>query len=450
MATKRPGAETNVHSDNDFAPDAKKTKDDRPSGTLLFSGATDWDSITSKTAILAKSPNTIWKPVRLQSLENVKIVTVSSSSCSVHILAVSDVGHVYAWGRNDKGQLGLGDTKERKCPTLIKELTGYKIVSVATGKGHSLFLSDEGKVLACGDNRSGQTVGGNNTFENLTPKLIKYQGPDVSKIACGNEFSMIVDKTGSVWSWGHPEYGQLGHNTDGATLETGKRQTIWSYLYSPKKIMVWIEKDNKTRAIEPVTGVVIKEITCGKNHTVVIDEKYRAFSWGFGGYGRLGHSQTGDEQVPRLIKFLDGPRRGIKQVVAGGQFNLALSEIPGTCYMWGQYNTSKEANMYPKPITDLSGWQIRSIACSSKGWMVAADDSVIGCVPSPGYGELASGDMKKSSAPPVEIKTLGQVHVLECGMGIAHSIFIARNESEEDEKAISTYGILDQSELDQD
>ena len=145
---------------------------------------------------------------------------------------------------------------------------------------------------------------------------------------------------------------------------------------------------------------------------------------------------------------MDGPRRGIKKIVAGGQFNLALSECPGTCYMWGQYTSSKEANMYPKPISDLSGWQIRSIGCSGKGWMVAADDSVIGCAPSPCFGELASGDMKKSSAQPVEIKTLDKVHVLECGMGIAHSIFIARNENEEDEKAISTYGILDQSDLD--
>ena len=123
---------------------------------------------------------------------------------------------------------------------------------------------------------------------------------------------------------------------------------------------------------------------------IFVDERNRAFSWGFGGYGRLGHSQTGDEHVPRLIKFLDGPRRGIKKIVAGGQFNMALSECPGTCYMWGQYTSSKEANMYPKPIMDLSGWNIRSIACSGKGWMVAADDSVIGAVPSPCFGELVS------------------------------------------------------------
>jgi alpha-tubulin suppressor-like RCC1 family protein len=123
---------------------------------------------------------------------------------------------------------------------------------------------------------------------------------------------------------------------------------------------------------------------------IFTDERFRAFSWGFGGYGRLGHSATVDEQTPRLMKSLDGPRRGIKKVVAGGQFSLAISECPGTCYMWGQYTSSKEANMYPKPIMDLSGWNIRSIGCSAKGWMIAADDSVIGCAGSPCFGELVS------------------------------------------------------------
>ena len=103
--------------------------------------------------------------------------------------------------------------------------------------------------------------------------------------------------------------------------------------------------------------------------------------------------------MPRLIKFLDGPRRGIKKVVAGGQFSLAVSECPGTCYMWGQYTTSKEANMYPKPIADLSGWIIRSIGCSGKGWMVAADDSAIGCSPSPCFGELVSTECDIAFTP---------------------------------------------------
>ena len=56
----------------------------------------------------------------------------------------------------------------------------------------------------------------------------------------------------------------------------------------------------------------IKKISCGPNHTVAVDENNKvdadthqfetfthlqAFSWGFGGYGRLGHSETADELV---------------------------------------------------------------------------------------------------------------------------------------------------------
>ena len=124
-------------------------------------------------------------------------------------------------------------------------------------------------MLACGDNRNGQTVGGAGTATNTTPKLIKYDGPDIAKIACGAEFSMIVDKNGGVWSWGHPEHGQLGHNTDGSFLEkAGKTQ--FHFVYSPEKVHMWVEKDPKVKGATPVTGVVIKEISCGNNHTIAI------------------------------------------------------------------------------------------------------------------------------------------------------------------------------------
>lgn len=120
-----------------------------------------------------------------------------------------------------------------------------------------------------------------------------------------------------------------------------------------------------------------------------MDNNNKAYSWGFGGYGRLGHSSTDNEMVPCLIASFNGPKRGIKSVTCGAQFNLAPAEVPGTTYMWGQYVSSKEANMYPKPIPDLSGWlDIKSIACSTKGWVLSADDTVIAAIPSPAYGEL--------------------------------------------------------------
>ena len=110
---------------------------------MLFSGATDWEDVGRKTTALPRSANTIWKPKRLAALKDVNVVAVSSGSSSVHMFAVTEDGEVYGWGRNEKGQLGLGDTKDRKCPTKIKDINGYKVVKAATGKNHSLFLTGE-------------------------------------------------------------------------------------------------------------------------------------------------------------------------------------------------------------------------------------------------------------------------------------------------------------------
>ena len=66
------------------------------------------------------------------------------------------------------------------------------------------------------------------------------------------------------------------------------------------------------------------------------------------------------------MQSLSQKNRGLVDVVCGAQFNLGLCEIPKMVNMWGIYTTSKEANMYPKPVQDLSGWNTRSIACNTK------------------------------------------------------------------------------------
>lgn len=39
---------------------------------------------------------------------------------------------------------------------------------------------------------------------------ISYNGQPLVKVACGAEFSMVVDCKGNLYSFGCPEYGQLG------------------------------------------------------------------------------------------------------------------------------------------------------------------------------------------------------------------------------------------------
>ena len=45
----------------------------------------------------------------------------------------------------------------------------------------------------------------------------------------------------------------------------------------------------------------MKRVTCGTNHTCIVTDNFKAYSWGFGGNGRLGHSETKDKMMPQLI-----------------------------------------------------------------------------------------------------------------------------------------------------
>ena len=59
---------------------------------------------------------------------------------------------------------------------------------------------------------------------------------------------------------------------------------------------------------------------------IVIDSQKRMFSWGFGGYGRLGHAENKDEMVPRLIKVFEGPNKGAALCAAGSSSSFAYTE----------------------------------------------------------------------------------------------------------------------------
>ena len=53
----------------------------------------------------------------------------------------SEPFYVFPLGRNEKGQLGHGDTLRRDVPTLIECLKDVNIVDAACGRNHTLILS---------------------------------------------------------------------------------------------------------------------------------------------------------------------------------------------------------------------------------------------------------------------------------------------------------------------
>ncbi|KAK8887762.1 copper transport protein ctr1 [Tritrichomonas musculus] len=78
-----------------------------------------------------------------------------------HCFALSKSGIVYARGSNKGGILGLPEkVKNAYTFTKVESIETEKIVSISSSTDHSLFITDEGKVLACGDNSYGQLMTG--------------------------------------------------------------------------------------------------------------------------------------------------------------------------------------------------------------------------------------------------------------------------------------------------
>lgn len=75
-----------------------------------------------------------------------------------------------------------------------------------------------------------------------------------------------MDIKGNLHTFGLPEYGQLGHNTDGKYFINSNKMTF-HFESSPKRIVLYIEKA-KDGHVTPIDGVQIVDFSCGNNHTV--------------------------------------------------------------------------------------------------------------------------------------------------------------------------------------
>ncbi|CAN8015970.1 unnamed protein product [Ixodes persulcatus] len=409
-------------------------------GTVLFSGGTNWDTIGRRPKDKQKAPGAkghdrnLWGPHRLSCLEGVRVKAAFSGCSACHTVLITDQGQAFTWGRNDKGQLGQCDVKVRDVPTLVDTLKETVVVSAACGRGHTLFLTDHGSVFSCGDNKMGQCGVGSQNQSIHVPTRVVFKVRPVVRVSCGGEFSVMVDCKGAVYTFGCPEYGQLGHNTDGRYFVTSNKLQFKCELV-PRRVQIFIDKTREGHVV-PVDDVNIVDVASGLNHTIALDRRKRCFSWGFGGYGRLGHNEPKDEMVPRMIKAFDGPNRGLRVIFAGGTFSMALSEL-GVLYFWGMNNHGGEATMYPKPIQDLTGWNVRDIGCSNKSIVVLADESTISWGPHPTYGELGYGEgRQKSSTTPQEVRLLEGIHIHTVACGLGHSVFIARDDTEEERARI--------------
>ena len=179
----------------------------RANGTLAVSGLNDFGQFGDDEPA---SSNT---PIAVPLLTNV----MQASGGGFHSVALLDDGTVWVWGFNGQGQVGNGTTTITGClcipaPTQTN-LTN--IVQIEAGGFHTLALRSDGTVWAWGLNDRGQ-LGDNSTTERSAPVQVGVGVAGFSNIiaiSAGDAHSLALKADGTVWVWGSNEYGQIGGGT---------------------------------------------------------------------------------------------------------------------------------------------------------------------------------------------------------------------------------------------
>ncbi|MBI5141211.1 MAG: Ig-like domain-containing protein [Nitrospirae bacterium] len=311
-----------------------------------------------------------------------------------HVLLLKSDGKVWAWGRNNYGQVGDGTAVDLTTPTQLAGLSGTTFASVAGGGYHSLALKDDGTVIGWGYNGNGQLGNGEHTFSPVTSPVSVSGLTGITAIAGGEFHSLALKNDGTVWAWGANGRGQLGSgSTDGS--------------YVPVKV-------------SGLSNVIA--IAAAVENSIALKSDFTVWTWGNNTYGQLGVSSGDLSSVPVQVAGLTG----IVAVSSGYNHSLALKN-DGTVWAWGrndndqlgfEYVSGQNFHPIPTQVAGLSG--IASIAAGDwhnlslkSGYTAWAWGNIY-------YGQLGSGHGSENGAnvaTPVQVINLSTKTVANLAAG---------------------------------
>jgi alpha-tubulin suppressor-like RCC1 family protein len=317
-----------------------------------------------------------------------------------HSLALKEDGTVWAWGRNDYGQLGDGTKINRSTPVQLK-ISGVK--ALVAGGLYSLALKNDGTVWTWGDNFSGQ-LGDGTTTQRSTPVQVKISG--VKALAAGDYHSLALKEDGTVWAWGKNTYGHLG---DGTIIQRS----------APVQLKI--------------SGV--KALAAGDYHSLALKEDGTVWAWGKNDYGQLGDGTTTNRSAPVQVKGEGRPGfSGVKALASGADHSLALKS-DGTVWAWGKNDygqlgdgttTNRSTPVTTSGLLKTSGLSGVTALTAGYGHSLALkEDGTVWTWGYNKYGELGDGTTTNRSTPITTsglLKTSGLSGVTALASGDHHSL----------------------------
>ena len=224
-------------------------------------------------------PLNTWMPCLLEVFGTP--IRFKSISCGHNFtMAVDQFRDVFTWGSGASGNLGHGDTSDRRVPTLVEVLAGQRVRMVAAGGAHALAAADHGLVFSWGRGDGGR-LGLSDSVGHLVPRQIISLTEPICYVAAGFAHSALLgEKTGNLYTFGVGAYGRLGLGSDA-------------------------DVDRPRHVTEGIDGAPIARVCCGMFHTVILSRD-AGLVWvcGAGSHGQLGLGLESRQNrlIPELLQ----------------------------------------------------------------------------------------------------------------------------------------------------
>lgn len=226
-------------------------------------------------------------------------------------IALQSDGTVWAWGQNNRGQLGVGWPRPGEADDLYPAPVSVElddIVSVAAAGYAAFALDSSGTVWAWGDNQQFQLATGDNQSRGVPEPVAGL--PPIDSIWPASDHVHAVDTDGDVWVWGAGGW-HFGlptadsRPTPSLVPEFSTMETLGLTYYSSSA-----------------------------NHVLALDADGQLYGWDENRYGQLAQDPSTlvvQEPEAIVISGIDS----FRTAAAGGAVSIGVT-ADGDVYTWGR------------------------------------------------------------------------------------------------------------------
>jgi alpha-tubulin suppressor-like RCC1 family protein len=348
-------------------------------------------------------------------------VTIGKGKVHQHGAVVKSDGTLFTWGYNNYGEKGNGIVgNDNPSNTYAANATFYQIgtaewSTVSTGVQYSVAIKTNGTLWAWGRNNFGQIGNNMSGATNVTsPTQISSAITDWVSVTCGNNFTVAIRSDGTLWGWGRSARNQMGgsfngmptssvysnvlvptqigiaNNWTGAKISVGSAHvtaikadgSLWTWGSGNKGECGRFAPKYDGDVPGTVTGTWIS-VSAGDSATLAVRSDGTLWGWGWNNTGKLGDGTTDNQAYPKQI----GTDADWATVSFSNDHALAV-KTNGTLWGWGANGDAKSsgtgfvappgtypARPTPTQIGTASNWSSVS-AASQSSFAVKLDGSV--------------------------------------------------------------------------